>query len=67
MANFRQVKTANGTVLHINPDHVMFVGQAVKDGAVVVNSTAVKLIDAMIIVEGTPQEVVVALTGEPVE
>jgi len=32
-----------------------------------VNCTAVKLIDAMIIVEGTPQEVVVALTGEPVE
>lgn len=64
MANLRRVTLSNGTHLFVNPDHVMFVGLAQKDGVPIVNQSVVKLIDAMIAVDGTPDDVALLLSGE---
>jgi len=64
MATLRRLTMSNGSYLFINPDHIMFVGYAHKDGAPVVNQTAVKLIDVTLAVEGTPDDVAMLLNGE---
>jgi hypothetical protein len=55
---------SNGSFLYVNPDHVMFVAHAQKDGVPVVNQTAVKLIDGVIAVDGMPDDVAALLNGE---